>query len=510
MPVPAVRLSGVTKRFGAVPALSDVSVSLDPGTVLAVVGQNGAGKSTLVKVLSGVIPFGSYEGAVELDGAPVRFRSPQEAAAEGIAMIPQELSLHPDFTVTENVLVGRLPRRRGLVDWRSTRREARRWISAVGLEVGVDVRVGDLPPSGQQLVAIARGLAREPRLLMLDEPTAALDSGEAERLLAVVRDLAKSGVAIMYISHRLGEVLALADRVAVLRNGRLVSDRPAGETDRRALIAAMLGDVDPPALVGSVQTTRGPPLLRARGIEVRDPRSGLARVANVDLDLHEGEVVGLVGLLGSGRTELLWALFGALPRKGRVEIGGHSLPASPARAVAAGAALLTEERRATGLFPLLDVAGNVSAASLRSLSTGGWLRRGREHALARRLIDQLGVKAGDTRASVTTLSGGNQQKLLLGRWLARDARVLLLDEPGRGVDVAAKAEIYRRLRRLADDERRAILVTSSDVSELVGLCDRYLILWQGSIVAEVPREKASEATLLELAAHGSTASEAVA
>lgn len=503
---PAVRLRGITKAFGAVTALSGVDATVEKGEVIGLIGENGAGKSTLVKILAGLIPADTYGGAVEVDGTPVRLRSPQEAARRGAVLIPQELMLHPDLSVAENILLGRLPHRGGLVAWQQLRRSAQSFAETVGLTADVGVKVDTLPPSERQLVAIARGLASRPRLLMLDEPTAALDTGEVDRLLDVVRSLAQRGVAILYVSHRLGEVMAISDRVLVLRNGSLVANRPTAEIDRAGLISAMLGDADfSAAQAPSMVSKPGKLLLRARGIEVRDPRSSRLRVAGVDVDLHEGEVVGLVGLLGSGRTELLWALYGATGRRGQVEVSGRSLPASPRRSVGARVGLLTEERQATSLFPLLDVAANVSVASLGSVSAGGWLRRGREHALAARLVERFGVKTAGTRQRITALSGGNQQKLLLGRWIARDVQVLLLDEPTRGIDVGAKADVYSQIRELAEREHRAVLVTSSDISELVGVCDRYLVLWRGQLVAEVPAADASEGHLLDLAAHGGRA-----
>jgi ABC-type sugar transport system ATPase subunit len=496
----AVQLDAVTVRFGAVTALDAVTAHAAAGEIVAVVGENGAGKSTLVKVLSGVIASGDHAGSVRFGGEEVRFRSPEDAAQKGAVLIPQELSLHLDLTIAENVLLGRLPRRHGFVSWRAVRAEARRHVAAVGLDVDVATRVGALPPSEQQLVAIARGLARAPRLLLLDEPTAALDAGEAELLLGVVRRLAEQGATILYVSHRLDEVLALADRVLVLRNGRLVDDTPTAGTDRRHLISAMLGGVDwsDSAVERATRRARGAPVLKARDLRVADPRTGRARPDGVDVDLYAGEIVGLVGLLGSGRTELLWSLFGALAREGTVEVDGRRLPPDPRRAVAAGIGLLTEERRATGLFPLLDVAGNVSAASLRSLSARGFLRSRREHAIAADVAARLHVKITDTHAPIGALSGGNQQKVLLGRWVARGVRILLLDEPARGIDVGAKADIYRQLRSYAEEDGCAILVTSSDVSELIGVCDRFLVLWQGRLAAELDGEGVDEARLLDL------------
>jgi ABC-type sugar transport system ATPase subunit len=506
---PAVRLRGLTKDFGPVRALASVDCEVGRGEIVGLVGENGAGKSTLMNVLAGVLSASSYVGAVEIDGAPVSFRSPEDASQKGAVLIPQELSLHPDFTVAENVLLGRLPRHGGLVRWRSAEREAARFTDLVGLQVSPRARVGSLAPAAQQQVAIARGLARHPRLLMLDEPTAALDGDEARRLLDILRRLAGEGVSVLYVSHRLDEVLAVTDRVLVLRNGRLVADRSSRETSRREIISDMLGGVDWSAPASEAgERRRGEIVLRARGISLDDPRTRRARLRDVDLDLHAGEVVGLVGLLGSGRTELLWSLFGAIGHGGSVEVNGRATSPGPAGAIEAGIGLVTEERRATGLFPLFDVAGNVSAASLGPLSSFGWLRRRAEREMASGVVERLAVKAESVRQPVTRLSGGNQQKVLLGRWLGRGVRVLLLDEPARGIDVGAKAEVYRQIRALADDHGMAALVTSSDVAELVGVCDRFLVLARGAVVAELAAEEVSDATLLERAAHGGAATAA--
>jgi len=501
-----IALSGITKRYPGVTALDDISFEARPGEIVAVVGENGAGKSTLVKILSGVIPSGAFDGTLTVDGVPARFGDPASAADGGIFLVPQELALHPTLSVAENILLGRLPGRTGLVDWKAAATAARRYCALVGLDVPVRRRVSSLSPGSRQLVAIARGLAREPRVLLLDEPTASLDRPEALRLLKVLDDLRELGASIVYVSHRIDEVLAVADRVVVLRNGRVVAERPVSETTERQLIAAMLGHEPARAELapGSAPSTERPIALQVRGLSLPDLRRGAGRrLSNIDLEVRQGEIVGLVGLVGSGRTELLWSIFGALPRTGSVLVGGAVLDGDPRSAIHAGVGLLTEARHATGIFPLMSVAANLSIASLSSVRSLSPVRRLREVTLANRYIERLRIRSARPSGAITKLSGGNQQKVLIARWLARGSRVLLLDEPTRGVDIGAKEEIYRLIRDLATTEGLAVLVTSSEVSELVGRCDRYLIVRHGEIADEIGGVDVTESALLELAAGAS-------
>lgn len=498
-------VSAVTKRFPGVTALDDVSLTLPGGAVVGLVGENGAGKSTLTKILAGIIPASDYAGELRLNGQPLQLTSPADALGRGISLIPQELSLHADLSIAENVMLGLWPMRGRRVDWKALRQRAGQVVRRVGLNHPVTHSLNRLSPSEQQLVAIARALARDPHVLLLDEPTASLDTSEAKRLLEVVRALRDDGVTLLYVSHRLSEIFAVCDRVAVLRDGRVVCDDAVGSLDRPSVVTAMLGSSisRPEQRRRHEPTVTGPPLLQV-SLRLPDPiRPDSYLLDGIDFAVRAGEVVGLVGLVGSGRTETLWSIFGALPREGEVKVAGAVVPADPVGAVRAGLGLLTEERRSTGLFPLGSVATNVVAASYRRLAGRlGWISGRREDATTAGVMTSLAIKASSARAPIMSLSGGNQQKALVGRWLVRDTRVLLLDEPARGIDVGAKAEMYALLRRLADQGDLAIVTTSSDVSELVGVCDRFLILREGRLVAEVEAADASEASLLELASTG--------
>jgi ABC-type sugar transport system ATPase subunit len=497
-----VRVTSLTKRYPGVTALDDVSIRFGAGQVVGLVGENGAGKSTLTKVLAGAIPHREFDGEVQVTGTTVAFASPRDALNAGIALIPQELSLHPMMTISENIMLGRWPRTRfGTVSWPSGRREAERILSVLGLGRSSELLVAALSPSEQQLVAIGRGLARQARLLLLDEPSAALDRPETARLLDLVRALARSGVGVVYISHRLDEVFAVCDSIVVLRNGAVAMDVATAATDQRSVVSAMLGrSPSTSQRLSSGASRPRPPILRA-SVTLDDPlRADRKRLDDVHVVLHPGEIVGLVGLVGSGRTELLWSLFGALPRTGSVTVDGKEVSPNPWDAIDAGIGLVSEERRSTGLFGLFSVSRNVAAASLRRLArVAGLIRNGDEDALANDAVDRLGIKVHDVRTPVAALSGGNQQKTVLGRWIVRGSRILLLDEPARGIDIGSRTEIYSLLRRLADEQHVAILSTSSDIGELVGVCDRFMVLHGGRLVAEVDGDGVTEHELLVLA-----------
>ncbi|HEY4562695.1 MAG TPA: ATP-binding cassette domain-containing protein [Thermoanaerobaculia bacterium] len=481
--MPLLELRGITKDFPGARALDGVSFDLGPGEIHALCGENGAGKSTLIKVLCGVHPAGSYGGEVRLRGETARFRTLADSEASGIALIAQELALVPGLSVAENLLLGREPRRYGLIRWAEVREEARRALDRVGLDIPVETPVRELGIGQQQLVEIARALMKEAAILVLDEPTAALPEDDAKRLLGLLADLRRKGVAAIYVSHRLDEVFAVADRVTVLRDGRSVGTAQRAETAPERVVSLMVGRELRQAFP-RLESRPGEVLLRLQGWSVADPQNPGRRVVDgVSLELRAGEVLGIAGLMGAGRTALLASLFGAArsPVQGTVQVG-EDPPRGPFRrpreAIAAGLALVGEDRKRYGLFARASVLDNLTLASLRGFRRHGLLDEGARRAAASGQAAALRLKAASLDAPAERLSGGNQQKAILGRWLLRRPRVLLLDEPTRGIDVGAKSEIYELIGRLVAGGIGVVLV-SSELPELLGLAHRVLVLRQG-------------------------------
>ena len=498
-----LRLEGIVKDFPGVRALDGVSFDLRPGEVHALCGENGAGKSTLIKVLCGLHPSGSYQGRLTMDGAGVTFRSVRAAEAHGIALIAQELALVPGLTVTENIVLGREPRRGPFVDRGRAREIAVDALARVGLDVAPEQPVRELGVGQQQLVEIARALSKDARVLVLDEPTAALTEADAARLLRLVAGLRTRGVSSIYISHRLDEVFRLADRVTVLRDGRTVSTSPATLLTPDVVIAQMVGRVvrDP---VPRRPRRAGAPALAVRGFCVTDPNNpGRHVVQAVDLDVHEGEVLGVGGLMGAGRTALLCSLFGAARSRvsGTLQIGsGRERPpfTSPGQAIAAGLALVGEDRKHSGLVLEHSVRDNLVLATLRRFRRHGLLDATAVDSACAGQVSSLRIRSPGLDTAAGQLSGGNQQKVLVGRWLLTRPRVLLLDEPTRGVDVGARAEIYEIIHALAADGLAVVLV-SSDLPELLGMSHRVLVLNQGRPAAMLAAEDATPEAVLTAA-----------
>lgn len=493
-----VRISGLRKAFGANVALDDVSLELRAGEVHCLAGENGAGKSTLIRVLTGALKRDAGEYLV--DGSPMpQSLTPAVPRAAGIAAVYQELSLLPDLSVAENLLMGRFPARGGVVRRGSLRDQAVDRLSRVGLEDLDTTRpVAELPAATRQLVEIAKVLGDDPRVIIFDEPTTALSGAEAEALLRRITALRDGGVAILYVSHRLEEMFEIGDRVTVLRDGGVTKTAPMSEFTEDTLIASMVGrDVEELYPSASDRTEQSSALLRVRGL--RPPGSTHA----VDLDVRAGEIVGIAGLLGAGRSELLRAVFGAdKPEAGSVEVDGKQVPLGrPRDAVRCGIGLLSEDRKELGLLPELTIRENVSVASLSGIASRGLLSRRREADRVDSILDGLRLKAGSYDQPVSTLSGGNQQKVLVARWLLSGVRVLLFDEPTKGVDVGAKAELYALIGDLAS-RGFAIVVVSSYLPELLGLVDRILVLRTGQLVGDVPAAEATEEGLLRLASTG--------
>lgn len=487
--VSAVR--GAVVRFGNTTVLHGVDLELTAGEVHALVGQNGAGKSTLVKALTGVNPLAG--GHIEVGGQRVRLTGPQDARALGLEIVYQDQPLAPRMTVQDNMFLGRESTRGGLLDRQEMTRTAGELLERVGADCSPNDVVGDLNPTQRVQVSIAAALAARPRVLVLDEPTAALGSLEAAPVFGLIRAARREGVAVLYISHRLHEITSLADRVTVLRDGRRTSITPARGLSTDDIVAAMVGrDLD--ALFPEVPRDLGEPVLDVTGLHSGE------LVRGMDLSVRAGEIVGLAGLVGSGASETLLALFGDRAATGEVQLAGREgLARHPFDAVRRGLALIPEERRTEAIFPGLSVRANLTASSLGRHARVGVLPRATEQATADRLVEQLGVVASSTDQDVATLSGGNQQKVVVGRWLARGGRAYLVDEPTAGVDIAAKTEIYRHLGELAA-AGGCVIVVSSDFEELIGLCDRVLIVRDGQVAEEFARGSVDEEHLTALAA----------
>jgi rhamnose transport system ATP-binding protein len=500
---PLLSLSEIAVAFGGVQAVRGVSFDVRPGEVHALVGENGAGKSTLIRVMTGAIRADT--GAVAIAGQPVERPDPTRMRALGVAPIYQQPALLPDLSVVENLAFGlehgRAFRR---IDWRARRARATELLARVGVALDLDRPAGTLRMAEQQLVEIARALGTQAKVLLLDEPTAALTDVEAARLFTLVRALRADGVGCVYISHRLEEVLALADRVSVLRDGRLMATLPIGEVTRDGMVRLMVGrDVDmglaapslaPGASEGGARPTAGDVLA------LQDVGCAASRIAGVSLRVGAGEIVGLAGLVGAGRTELARVLFGLTPAdRGTIAIDGRVRAIrTPADAVRLGLAYVPEDRRQHGVIGAMSVAANIGLASLSRLARFGLLDRAAERAVAHRFAGEFAIRTPSIDAAVGTLSGGNQQKVALARWLATTPRVLILDEPTQGVDIGAKAEIHRLIRSLAADGL-AILLISSELTELLGLAHRIGVVRGGRLVGVLDHADATEERLMSLA-----------
>jgi D-xylose transport system ATP-binding protein len=507
--VPRLALRGITKDFPGVRAVDDVTLELAPGEIHALCGENGAGKSTLIKVLCGFFPSGSFRGGIALEGRPVRFHGIRGAERHGIALIAQELALVPDLSVEENLMLGREPARFGLLRRAAQREQALRALERVGLEVDPARPVRTLGIAQQQMLEIARALAKDATVLVLDEPTAALGGADAGRLLRLLADLRRRGVSALYVSHRLEEVFSVADRITVLRDGRVVETASARETTRERVIAGMVGrdvkDYHPRPPRGAGGTA-----LAVRDWRLADPMNpGRDVLHDVGFEVAAGEVLGLAGLMGAGRTAMVASLVGAgrTTARGTLRVAGGPERGpfrSPAEALAAGLALLTEDRQRFGLVPAGSVEDNLTLATLRRFARHGLLDPVARAAACRAQVEALRIRAADLAAPVARLSGGNQQKVVLGRWLMAEPRVLLLDEPTRGIDVGARAEIYRLIGELTARGLGIVLV-SSDLPELLGLSHRVAVMNRGRIAATLPGDAATPEAVMAAATAGAAA-----
>jgi ribose transport system ATP-binding protein len=489
---PVVSLRNATKTYGPIRALTGVTFELRAGEVMCLAGENGAGKSTLIKILTGAIRRDG--GEYLIDGEDVGNPSPAQAREAGIGVVYQELSLLPDLSVGENLLMGQLPARRGITRPGELRRQAKAMLDRVGLDwLDPSAEVAALSLATQQLVEIAKVLGASPRVLIFDEPTTALSESETKALLARIHQLRDEGHAVMYVTHHLEEMFEIGDRVTVLRDGGLVTSQPMSDFDQDSLIASMVGRKIE-SLYPATNRTIGEPRLEVRGLQP------VGAAAPIDFEVRAGEIVGIAGLLGSGRSELLRAIFGADPvERGEIAVDGERVRGGDARrAVQAGLGLLTEDRKHLGLLLELSIRENASIAHLDEISRFWVVDKKRERTIVDQYLGGLKLRAGSWEQPVSSLSGGNQQKVLLARWLATKAKVLMFDEPTKGVDVGAKAEIYKVIGDLAA-EGLGVVVVSSYLPEVLGLADRVLVMREGTVAGELPAAGATEEDVLHLA-----------
>jgi ribose transport system ATP-binding protein len=495
-------MQAMSKSFGGIPALRQASLEVMPAEVMALVGQNGAGKSTMIKILNGA--YAQDSGTITFDGKPWAASSPHSAQQAGISTIFQEINLVALRSVAENIFLGREPRRfAGLIDWQKMNGDARALLERFGISIDVTAPLGSFSTAIQQMVAIARAISFDAKLVIMDEPTSSLAEAEVEVLLATVRQLKAEGVAVIFVSHRLDELYRICDRVTVMRDGKTVAVSEMQATPKLNLVAAMLGrDLAEVKASGATAFSEdkaaiGDELLKADGL------SSAPRLHDATLDVRSGEIVGLAGLLGSGRSETARAIFGA-ERLSAGKLGFNGKPRhfdGPADAIAAGMGFCPEDRKVEGIVPNLSVADNLTLALGSALARSGIIDETKQRRIVERFIKELGIKCAGPHQPIRELSGGNQQKVLLARWLSMNPRLLILDEPTRGIDVGAKAEIQMLIRKLAS-EGVGVLMISSELEEIVEGADRVFVLREGRTVAELPHRKISEANVMHAMAHG--------
>ncbi|MGB7200914.1 MAG: ATP-binding cassette domain-containing protein [Pyrinomonadaceae bacterium] len=502
--MPLLEMRNILKEFPGVRALDGVSFTLEAGQFHSLVGENGAGKSTLMKVLSGVYPEGTFEGEILVDNMVRHFNGISDSEKAGIAIIFQELSLVKELTVGENIFLGKEPSRFGVINWSELYHKASRLLQDLHLPIDPRVKVGSLGIGQQQLVEIAKALSQDARILVLDEPTAALTESEVETLFTILKNLIAKRVGMIYISHKLDEVFQMSDRITVLRDGRTVSTHAANAITKDGVIAEMVGrevgDIFP-----ETKHERGDVALSVRGLTAYSPDEPDKKVVDsVSFDVRKGEVLGIAGLMGAGRSELLMSVFGAWLGKfsREISIDGRIVNlTSPADAIANGVGFVTEDRKRFGLLLEQTIVDNMTLAGLRSISGRIITNRTRETIVAKGSMNSLRIKANSPMTVANTLSGGNQQKVVLGKWLLTNPKVLFLDEPARGIDVGAKQEIYAEINKLAQ-EGLAIVLVSSELPEVLGLSDRVIVLREGKITGEFTRSEATPEKVMAAATGG--------
>lgn len=495
----------VTKRFVGTTALKDVSMRLYKDEILAVMGENGAGKSTLMKMLSGLYPQSEYEGKIMLGEKECRFNSPTDSENNGIAMIYQELNLELDLSVAENILLGRLPKKKsGFINWNGAREAAKEVLERLHAKIDVGVTARSLSPSMQQLVCIARALVRNPQILILDEPTSVLTEGETRNLMSVLKELQKQGIACLYISHKLDEVFELCDRMVILRDGCYISEyKKENGYDSTVIIEDMIGrhlDVMYPVLKNR---KIGGELLKVEHYCVPHTFAyGKNIIEDVSFTLRKGEILGLAGLVGSGRSELINAIFGSIQKtRGKLFLEGKEITIrNPQDAKRHGIGLLTEDRKKNGFIGTMSICDNMTLTILKEITGTFLINKEKERKIATEYFDTLRVKAPGLDTLITNLSGGNQQKVILAKWLMTNLKIILLDEPTRGIDVGTKSEIYKIMLELAS-KGISIIMISSELPELLAMCDRFIVLGKGTVRKEMSKEEADEVSILRAASN---------
>ena len=500
-PAPLLQMQDISKAFPGVVALDRARLTVGRGEVHALVGQNGAGKSTLMKILAGA--YRKDGGTILMDGQPVEFRTPHQAQVSGVSTIYQEINLVPYRSVAENIFMGREPRRFGLIDWRTMNREAAAVLERMGIRTRVNQPLMNLNVATQQMVAIARAVSFESRLVIMDEPTSSLDDREVATLFDVIRRLKASGVSVIFITHRLDELYEVCDRVTIMRDGQTVDERAMSDISKLELVARMLGkDLGEVRRQGQTAFTEGKAPTNRELLEARHLKRGRA-LRDASVSVNAGEIVGLAGLLGSGRTEVARAVFAAdRIEDGEIRFEGQAADfRAPADAIEAGVGFCSEDRKGEGIIPHLSVQENLTLAALPMLSRYGVVSRERQREVVERFIRRLGIRTSGPDQKIWELSGGNQQKVLLARWLCLNPKLLILDEPTRGIDVGAKAEIQSLINELADNGL-GVLMISSEIEELAEGSDRVFVLRDGRTVAELPREAMSEDAIMSAMAHG--------
>ncbi|TXC90637.1 sugar ABC transporter ATP-binding protein [Metabacillus litoralis] len=499
-----LEMNGISKEFTGVKALSNVNFKVERGEIHFLVGENGAGKSTLMKVLSGVYPFGNYSGDIVFNNEVQQFNKISDSVDVGIAIIYQELALFPDLTVYENIFVGNEIQKGGILDWNKAIVEAKKMLTKVGLKVNPETFIKDLGVGKQQLVEIAKALSKEVKLLILDEPTAALNEDDSENLLQLLLELKKQGITSIMISHKLKEVTAIADKATVLRDGETICtlDGSKGEITEESIIKNMVGREIEDIYPKRPKKDFGANVLELSNWTAYDPLLGRNVVSNVNLEVKQGEIVGIAGLMGSGRTELALSIFGNAAKykiQGDLLLEGQSGKFKhPSEAIKAGIAYVTEDRKGDGLFLQQDIKSNISIGNLKNISPNGFVNENEEIVIAQGYRESLGIKTPSLQQLVGNLSGGNQQKVSLGKWLFVGPKLLILDEPTRGIDVGAKFEIYTVMNELIN-KGMSIIMISSELGEVLGMSDRVYVMAEGEIKGELSSEQASQEKIMELA-----------